>query len=1078
MNRILLSCLLAIFSFSLIAQNNNFKPVTKKQNGTVPKTVVNRSINGSVSQKGTQKNYTMPVSFQNSVLPHKRDDVRKIISRNNSPVFIEKNVSEQKSSQPLSPDERFYAFFGEMKLVTKISRPEESLAISGIYSDEIGMTHVSAVQKYRGVRIYGSESSLHLSSSNEIFNGRLYNIDREINTEPLFSADQVLAAVTRDIKRRTVWKEMSVKEKEISKYESPSLSICILPQENNTYTLAYEIEIRPNFLERWRYFVDARTGRILKKYNITCSDGPATANAIDLNGVSRPLNTYLQNGSYSLVNAVEHMYNSSTGDGVVLTLNANNTSTTNLDYRYVSSATNSWSIPASVSAHYNAAMTYKYFYNTFGRNSLNGQGGNIISLINVTEKDGSSMENAFWNGYAVFYGNGGSNFKPLAGALDVTAHELGHGVVSNTANLEYYGQSGAVNETYADIFGAMVDRNDWLIGEDITKTGFSPSGALRNMADPHNMGTSIADHYWQPKHVSEMYLGGNDNGGVHVNSGIGNYAYYLFATALASKEKAEKIFYRALTTYLKSTSQFIDLRIAVVQSAKDLYGAASTEASEAAKAFDAVGIYEEEQVNTEQDYSTNPGQAYLLSYDTNPSDQNSLYRSSTSGTEYKALTTTAMKGKVSVTDAGDIAVFVSANSYIKAINTNPQNPQERDISSTANWDNVAVSKDGNRIAAISTYIDTAIYVFDLASGTGVKYHLYNPTTSHTNTDAGGVLYADAIEFDITGEYLIYDSYNVLYSTTADPIYYWDIGFINVWDNTLDDYGTGEISKLFGSLPENVSIGNPVFSRNSPYIIAFDYFDTYNDEYAILGTNLQTGDLNVIVSNTTLGYPSYSKEDNKIAYSSLNTSDENVVAVISLNADKISASGSASILVPYAKWPVFYSTGLRNLGLEPVSNFTVDLKDGNAPLRVQFLDLSINDPTSWSWSFTGGTPSTSTIQNPVVTFNNPGTYSVTLTASNGFGSDANTKNAYITVNVGTGIDDINTGNISFYPNPATDVINISSNTEFVVRVLNVQGALLLQCENQEKFDISHLAKGIYIIEIKTEKESLRRKLIKN
>jgi hypothetical protein len=598
------------------------------------------------------------------------------------------------------------------------------------------------------------------------------------------------------------------------------------------------------------------------------------------------------------------------------------------------------------------------------------------------------------------------------------------------------------------------------------------------MADPHNMGTSTADQYWQPKHVSEMYLGGSDNGGVHLNSGIGNYAYYLFATALASKEKAEKIFYRALTTYLKSTSRFIDFRIAVVQSAKDLYGATSTEASEAAKAFDAVGIHEEEQVNTEQDYSTNPGLDYLLSYDTNTSDPNSLYRSSTSGTDYAALTTTAMKGKVSVTDAGNTAVFVSGTSYIKAINTNPLSPQESFISLYPDWDNAAVSKDGNRIAAISKYIDTAIYVFDLVSGTGVKYHLYNPTTSHTNTDAGGVLYADAIEFDITGEYLIYDSYNVLYSTTADPIYYWDIGFINVWDNNLDDYGTGEISKLFGSLPENVSIGNPVFSKNSPYIIAFDYFDTYNDEYAILGTNLQTGDLDVIVNNSILGYPNYSKEDNKIAYSSLNTSDENVVAVVSLNADKISASGSASILVPDAKWPVFYSTGLRELGLEPVSNFTVDIKEGNAPLRVQFLDLSINDPASWSWSFAGGTPSTSTSQNPVVTFNNPGTYSVTLTASNGFGSNTNTKNSYVTVNIGTGIYDINTSSIGFYPNPATDVLNISGNMEFIVRILNVQGAIMLQCENQDKIDISHLAKGIYIIEIKTEMESLRRKLIKN
>ncbi|MCK7533329.1 MAG: hypothetical protein MZV63_21005 [Marinilabiliales bacterium] len=84
--------------------------------------------------------------------------------------------------------------------------------------------------------------------------------------------------------------------------------------------------------------------------------------------------------------------------------------------------------------------------------------------------------------------------------------------------------------------------------------------------------------------------------------------------------------------------------------------------------------------------------------------------------------------------------------------------------------------------------------------------------------------ADVIEFDITGQYLIYDSYNELTSTTGEDIGYWDIGIINVWDNNRGDWGDGTISKLYGSLPEDISIGNPVFSKNSPWIIAFDYID--------------------------------------------------------------------------------------------------------------------------------------------------------------------------------------------------------------------------------------------------------------
>ncbi|HBE42339.1 MAG TPA: metalloprotease, partial [Bacteroidales bacterium] len=910
MKRKLLSALLLMLSLSVIAQERTFKPVTKKQGNNPSLSARYRTINGNDSKSGEGSKSNFPGDIRFPEFKRNFSDVKKIISRNNSPVYIERNVSGQKSSAGLSFEERFYSFFDEMKVKTRISSPGESFTISDIRTDEFGITHINAIQTYKGIKIYGSETSLHLSPGKERFAGRLHTCRGEINTKPENSAEEILTLVVRDIKKITRYREMRETEKEILKYESPSCSLVILNLEDNLYTLAYEVEIRPNFIERWRYFVDAGTGKILRKYNITNSEGPATASAIDLNGVTRILDTYQEGGSYYLVNAAENMYNPTTGEGVVVTLNANNTSTTTLDYDYVSSATNIWNNATAVSAHYNATRTYKYFYNTFGRYSINGNKGNIISLINVAEEDGSSMENAFWNGQAVFYGNGGAHFKPLAGALDVTAHELGHGIVSNTANLEYYGQSGAINESYADIFGSMVDRDDWLIGEDIVNPAYYPSGALRNMADPHNGGTSINDHYWQPRHTSEMYIGEEDNGGVHINNGIGSHAYYLFATAV-TKEIAEQVFYRALTTYLKSTSQFIDFRIAVIQAATDLYGTTAPPVAEkAAEAFEAVGIYEEEQIDYAQDYKTNPGVDFLLSYDTNTSDPATLYRSSTSGTDFIDLTTTAMKGKVSVSDDGTVAAFVSTGSYIKAINLNPANTNERDISTYAEWDNVAISKDGNRLAAISTEVDTAIYVFDLQSDPirGVKYHLYNPTTSHTNTNAGGVLYADAIEFDNTGENLIYDAYNVLNSNTTKDINYWDIGFINVWNNNLKNFGTGEIKKLYGSLPENVSIGNPVFSKNSPYIIAFDYFDSYNDEYAILGANLLTGDLDIITGNTIIGYPCYSKEDNKVAYSTMYYSD-NVVAVINLGADKISGTGSPALLVEDAKWPVFYSTGV-------------------------------------------------------------------------------------------------------------------------------------------------------------------------
>jgi Zn-dependent metalloprotease len=291
----------------------------------------------------------------------------------------------------------------------------------------------------------------------------------------------------------------------------------------------------------------------------------------------------------------------------------------------VTSTNNEWGLKAAVSAHYNAKITYDYFRTTFNRNSINGLGGNIISMVNVADEDGSSMANAFWNGQAIFYGNGGTKYEPLAGALDVAAHEIGHGVISNSANLEYIGQSGAMNESFADIFGSMVDRDDWLMGEDVVKASHFPSGALRNMSDPHNGGVK-GNTYWQPAHMSEFVFGDQDNGGVHSNSGIINHAFYLFATAVG-KDAAEKVFYRALTEYLTNTSQFIDLRIAVVQSASDLFESGSQEVISAGEAFDAVGIQEEDPIEVPNEYDVNPGEENLLIYNTDPAFTPTLYTS-------------------------------------------------------------------------------------------------------------------------------------------------------------------------------------------------------------------------------------------------------------------------------------------------------------------------------------------------------------------------------------------------------------------------------------------------------------------
>ena len=176
-----------------------------------------------------------------------------------------------------------------------------------------------------------------------------------------------------------------------------------------------------------------------------------------------------------------------------------------------------------------------------------------------------------------------------------------------------------------------------------------------------------------------------------------------------------------------------------------------------------------------------------------------------------------------------------------------------------------------------------------------------------------VLYADALEWDYSGEYLIYDAYNELTNEEGDDISYWDMGLLRVWDKTANNWGDGEIFKIFSALPEGISVGDPSFSKNSPYIIAFDLLEESSGLAHVLAANLVSGEIGTIYeNNTVLGMPNYSKLDNKLVFSAMGNKDTEVVGVVNLNSDKITTNGEASLLIDMAKWPVWFSTGKRSL----------------------------------------------------------------------------------------------------------------------------------------------------------------------
>lgn len=302
-----------------------------------------------------------------------------------------------------------------------------------------------------------------------------------------------------------------------------------------------------------------------------------------------------------------------------------------------SDADNVWTDIPTVDAHSYIGWTYDYYFKRHGRRGLDNNDRPILTLVNGLRRDdgagasippdlfGLFVVNAFWCGPCgpagvglMYFGNGfpanlafqttGQNWSYLAGSLDVAAHELTHAVTESTSNLMYLNEAGALNESFSDIMGTSVEffyqpvgaglgQADFIIAEDSVRT---PSGAglqgIRSMVNPIAFG--------DPDHYSIRFTGTADNGGVHINCGIPNHAFFLAVAGgtnrvsgqtvagvgLANMEQIEKVFYRAFTLLMPSNSTFSTARAATIQAARDLYAANPAVVNAVTQAWTAVGV--------------------------------------------------------------------------------------------------------------------------------------------------------------------------------------------------------------------------------------------------------------------------------------------------------------------------------------------------------------------------------------------------------------------------------------------------------------------------------------------------------
>lgn len=250
-------------------------------------------------------------------------------------------------------------------------------------------------------------------------------------------------------------------------------------------------------------------------------------------------------------------------------------------------------------AYEGLGATFDFFWETYERNSIDDEG----LALNATVHFGRNYDNAFWNSEQMVFGDGdGELFNRFTSSLDVIGHELTHGVTQDEAQLRYSGQSGAVNESVSDVFGSLVKqfklnqtakKADWLIGAELLTSRVN-GVALRSMKNP---GSAYDDPVLgkdpQPKHMRDYVHTYQDNGGVHINSGIPNHAFYLAAIALGGYawEKAGRIWYEALRdSRLRVNSGFRTFARLTVVNAGQLYGQGSTEQQALREAWAEVGI--------------------------------------------------------------------------------------------------------------------------------------------------------------------------------------------------------------------------------------------------------------------------------------------------------------------------------------------------------------------------------------------------------------------------------------------------------------------------------------------------------
>jgi bacillolysin len=471
-----------------------------------------------------------------------------------------------------------------------------------------GRQHQRLEQLFGGVPVFGGEIVRQASALGTVsVFGTLYE-GIAPDPRPALSPDQARAVVER------------LAGAPLGPGRVPELTV--LPLDAGGYALTYRLRAVTGG-DLVAYFIDARTGALVAHWSEL-----ETAAAVGLGkgvlGDTKKISTSAQAGGFVADDALRPpaLRTFDMKGDVARTIYFLNGVLELDDADLAFDSDDDWTDGADVDAHVYAGYVYDYYFKRFGRRGLDDADIAVRSLVHPVKREDIGRYqanivdlfylNAGYFGHGVMvYGEGlapdstdefGQHWNYLAGGLDVVAHELSHGVTEFTSRLSYRAESGALNEAFSDIMGTSVEfyfqppgsgplMAEYLIGEDV----ITPGG-IRSLEDPARFGN--------PDHYSKLYVGPQDNGGVHINSTIPSHAFYLAieggtnrtsgiavrGVGGSQRDQMEKVFYRAFAFLLPSTADFATARAVTLQSARDLYGSGSPAEAALAQAWTAVGV--------------------------------------------------------------------------------------------------------------------------------------------------------------------------------------------------------------------------------------------------------------------------------------------------------------------------------------------------------------------------------------------------------------------------------------------------------------------------------------------------------